>query len=312
MITKDKIKSFIRNFDIDIVITTKGGSTQLLKCVTFISKNNPLPHQIIVVDNNDEFSEELFQQIKTICSKKNLHLKYLFKTKIGLSRARNLCLSQVDAPYYAFIDQDEYVHSKWISKLINFLNLHKDVDVVTGVKKSTDPNNYWNMIWDEIYRPGLTFQGPVDFASSSNTCYRTKFIRKNHITYDDSFTKSSEDRVFSYRLTQAHAKICFSAKIWLYHDFRNTFKSFIHQWLEYGKSMFTYHHKYLDKSLHKQFKYYISSLHPTRLDTPLTLLPGFLLLNLTYSFGYLKGSLLQLRDNIIFKLTQVFVPTKST
>lgn len=271
---------------IDIVIATYKGYPQLQKCVTHITSSSKTPNKLIIIDNNPSLSENDRLIIIQKCQRKNIKLDYVFKPNIGLSNARNEGVSLVTSSHYAFIDQDEYVPTTWIAKLKYQILKHPDMIVITGPKKSTKPRNYWKIVWDSLYQDVLFYDGIDDFATSSNSCYRTDFIRQHHLKYDSLFTQSSEDTVFCHLLKEHGGKIFFSKDIWLWHDFRSSLFIFCKQWFNYGYTTELFFYKYLPQSHLSDFL--LSNIKkPHHLNW--FLIPGIIIMNLSFISGFIVG-----------------------
>lgn len=277
---------------IDIIIATYKGYSQLSKSVTHIASNSHLPYQLIIVDNNSSPDQDEILKIKSIAKKHALSLQYICSPNIGLSNARNLGIQHVKSAYFAFIDQDEYIHRDWVKTLISWMKKHPNVDVVTGPKKGTKPNNYWNYVWYSLYKFGKQYEGIIDFATSSNSCYKTEFVKKHKIFFDPQFRSSSEDFVYSFLLRKKHAKMYFSTDIWLHHDFRDSFSSFFKQWLGYGESMYLYHQKYHSITTKHPKVLFINFMNSLQTQVSnIWVVPGIFILNLAYTIGYIKAVL---------------------
>lgn len=279
------------SYSLDVAIATRNGYLQLIKCVTNILANRTLPNNLIIIDNNSEPSYYFSNKIKYLCKEKGVKLQYHIEPDIGLSQARNEALKRVTSRYFAFVDQDEYVHPMWIGTLILLLQQRPEVDVISGMKYSTQPENYWNAVWDAIYKPGSLYKGEVDFVTSSNSCYKTSFVAKNNLQYDKDFRQSSEDVVFSKKLKGVGAKMYFTPEMWLLHDFRDNLSDFSKQWFGYGKSMNKFHIKYETKNLYNYFLNILKSLYSHKINrhTKVKLIPGFIILNFYFALGYIYG-----------------------
>ena len=272
---------------IDIIIVTKNGYQQLKKCVRHINNSKEKPNKIIIIDNNDSISNSFKQTIKKNCHTSRIKLEYIFAPNIGgISNARNEGLRHVTSSYYAFIDQDEYIHPQWITNIKLMIKNNPQINVLSGPKRSSLPKTYWKRIWDKLYENYAQYEGPTDFVTSSNTCYQTSFIRRHHLWYNPLFNQSSEDVVFCYLLKKKKANIFFSKKIWLEHDFRSNFKDFFVQWFKYGISLSLFDSIYFYQKNKLHYFNCMISKTKTMSNLKIKYIPGFIILNTALYLGY--------------------------
>ena len=287
--------------DFSVIIVTKNRYSQLLQSITSISNNSLKPTIIIVIDGSDKIDKNLITLIKTTCNKARVEILYIHHNA-NIAQNRNIGISKVKTKYFGFIDDDQYVPRNWILNVKNIFSSNQKIDVLTGPLLSKYPKNYWNMIWLDINKQLLKTEGRVDFVSGANTNYKTGFIRKNDICFDTRFTCAAEDWGISYKLQEKHAYIYQTPRLTVLHDFRTTIFSFIEQWYRYGIGIYEYHHFYLmtksDSLLNKLFTAIrlLFSRYPIRRNRKsIYLIPGYIVLNISFFIGYLHSFLQQKR-----------------
>jgi hypothetical protein len=292
--------------DIDIIIVTKDRYDTLLRCVEYILRNLVLPRRIIIVHAQQASLCRTKKKIIRLCLEKKTTLIYRHVHDYGISYSRNIGVSLVKSSIFGFIDDDELPPINWISNAMHFLSTYKNISVVSGPKLANIRNNYWNNVWVSIYAPEQHSSGIVDFATSSNTFYRTKVFREHNITYDIEFATSSEDRVVSHKLLAAKAVIYYWDSLYVFHDFRKTMRSFVSQWFDYGLVFCSFSEKY--RHVVSIPEHILDMLRSTcgirSIPGHLIYAPGLIICDLFFSYGYIKGWLLRrgvislVRDNM--------------
>ena len=111
------------NYDLSVVIPIYNNDKYIERCVKSIL-NNKCKVEIIVVDDgsNDDTKNKLCglsEYIKVISLKDNM----------GVSVARNVGLKMVSAPYFTFVDSDDYVEPNMYDFLLEQAMMN-DVDIV--------------------------------------------------------------------------------------------------------------------------------------------------------------------------------------
>jgi len=94
-----------------VAICTRNRPALLQKCLAAVRLLNPLPTEILVVDNSD--GDEATRKIA-----QDNGARYLLEPVPGLSRARNRGLSQCHTEVIAFIDDDVIPEPDWLAHLV--------------------------------------------------------------------------------------------------------------------------------------------------------------------------------------------------
>lgn len=273
--------------DIDIAIITHNRDEQLFRCVTHICCNSQLPQSIIIIHSQPPRKCTQKAQISNLCRRVGVSLTYVHVPHKGISYSRNIALKHINSPIFGFIDDDEYSSNNWIKFAAEYFKSNESIHVLSGPKTPTNPENYSSKIWYEIYKSSLNDVTTTNFVTSSNTFYKTSFIKKNNIVFDNDFSESSEDCVFSFKLSSSGAKMIFHKNLVVYHDFRTHIIDLFHQWFGYGKSTAFFQQKYYGRGRLSALTSGLKSIQGYQLisakNAPLAI--GLLLIDLAYLLG---------------------------
>jgi cellulose synthase/poly-beta-1,6-N-acetylglucosamine synthase-like glycosyltransferase len=276
--------------NIDVIIITKHRDDTLLRCVIHLLLNSIVPKQIIIIHANIPSRCSTKKHVLKLCKQFQVHCVYKHVKDKGISYSRNVGLSLVQNEVFSFIDDDEIPSESWIQQAVSFFTKHPYVSVISGPKLPNNPHNYWNQIWECIYRPG-SVSGGVDFVTSSNTFYRRHILTQHHITYDLQFATSSEDYVFSHKLKKAGASLYYHNKLVVYHDFRTTMGGFMRQWFDYGKTTYTFDTLYRHVStFYDHLDNLWNRLQGVRAYNGIPFyFPGLLICDISFLTGYIRS-----------------------
>lgn len=280
-----------KKLPIDVCIVTHNRDQSLFRCVSHILTDTYIPNSLIIIHSQPEDKCINKQKIATLCKRFGVSLHYYHVPHKGISYSRNQSLKYVKSPFFGFIDDDEYPSKDWLKTAHRILINDKTLSAVTGPKFSSNPSNYWNRIWIEIYLNSYTFVGLTDFATSSNTFYRTVFIRKNKIQFDEDFKDSSEDRVFSFLIKKRKGKMLIHKNLTDFHDFRDSAKGFLKQWFGYGETTVLYEKKYFGITNRMLLRTLFNDLQGFRLikRNNVKLWAGLLSMDIFFSIGFAVG-----------------------
>jgi glycosyltransferase involved in cell wall biosynthesis len=116
---------------VTVVICTRNRPAPLGKCLEAVSRLNPPPDDVLVVDNSEGNREtELLAQ--------KFSVRYIVETVPGLSRARNRGMDESKTEIVAYLDDDSVPDEDWLEFILaQFTDPH--VAVVTG--ESILPNS---------------------------------------------------------------------------------------------------------------------------------------------------------------------------
>ncbi len=104
-----------------VVIPNYNGEKFLKDLLTSIVKNNYLPSEIVLVDNNStdqsvKLSKALVPSIKVVNLKKN----------VGFGAAANNGIAQAKYPYVALLNNDTVLNHNWFEQINKAIGLHPD------------------------------------------------------------------------------------------------------------------------------------------------------------------------------------------
>lgn len=256
-------------FDLDVVIVTRERYLQLIKCVKHICASSLKPKNLIIIDSSDSYSNQIIKEISVLFKKDGIKLKYYKIHHRGVGYSRNFGLLKVKSPYFAFVDDDEFVPKFWLERIFKLISLKKDIHVLAGPKIPDDNRNYWHRVWKSLLADEFNYKGFIDTVPSGNSVYLTSFVRRHNLKFDVRFEQCSEDQAFSYELRKINAKMFFHKSVWIKHNCRRNLTPFMKQWFYYGLNKHLYHKLYLGSGN-------ISELHKA----------GITLVNLKKTFPY--------------------------
>jgi len=289
--------------DFSIVIVTKNRYSQLLESVISICDNLLKPLTIIIVDGSINVNTTIIRRIMNICRKRGINLQHI-KDYSNLAQCRNIGFSNVHTKYFSFIDDDQYTPKKWTSHVKNIFRDNSKIDVLIGPLLSKHLHNYWNIIWLDINRDQLQIEGRVNFTPGANTCFKTEFLQKNNISFNNRFTYAAEDWGISYVLQKKHAYMYQTPRLTVLHDCRVTIGSFFKQWFKYGQGIQEYHTFYFLEKQHRFVSKITSTIRLLTARYPIypnqkkmRLIPGYILLNISFLLGYIYSLLRQTAKN---------------
>jgi glycosyltransferase involved in cell wall biosynthesis len=159
--------------------------------------------QVVVVDNDrDRSALSIVNEIKPDF---RWPLEYEVEEKPGIPAARNTAVSFADAPYVAFIDDDEIAHPSWLKELIS-TQVTFQADLVTGpVVSSIEEGPDW--IRDDAFqRPRFTTGFSPEIAATGNLLVKKTVFDALEKPFDEEF-QSGSDTLFSLRARQEGFKI---------------------------------------------------------------------------------------------------------
>ncbi|MEM8859809.1 MAG: glycosyltransferase, partial [Chloroflexota bacterium] len=218
---------------VSVVIPTINRPQMLATCLRSLEKLNDKPLEIIVVDNDPatSISAEVVAQFPQVT--------YLAQPRTGASQARNLGVQHSSGEIVAFVDDDEEVHSDWLTHLIQAFN-RPEIACTTGLVLpcaiETEAQDFFESRFSFVrgYRPVVFAQTffeqrqlggvPVwDIGGSGNMAVRREiFLRLGG--FDERLggghAGCSEDTEFFYRLLNSGWEISYAPRAICFHDHR--------------------------------------------------------------------------------------------
>ncbi len=209
--------------DITIIICTRNRSENLKECVNSILKNKGDRYEILIVDQGTDGKTENF--IKKINSEK---IRYIKTDTVGLSRARNIAILNVNTKYLAFTDDDCIVDEIWIENILKEFESDEKIDGVYGkvlpYGDKTKEGYFCHCLIDsnkrtECNKPVL----PHNYLGhGNNMSFKTELFKEvglyNEKLGAGTWMKSGEDTDFIYRVLRKRKKVIYSPLPLVYHN----------------------------------------------------------------------------------------------
>lgn len=171
--------------------------------------------RIIVADNDDEPSAKALVEQTT--KAEGLHVSYIHAPARNISLARNACLEVAQAPYFAFIDDDEIADQHWLTALAETLE-SADADVVLGpVEAVYGPDAPDWMVKGDFHATNPVWvNGEIITGYSCNVLFKREADCLKGLRFRLDLGKSGgEDDVFFSGVYSAGGKIAFAPAAWV-------------------------------------------------------------------------------------------------
>jgi glycosyltransferase involved in cell wall biosynthesis len=93
---------------VTVVICTRRRPALLTRCLSAVTRLDPAPSQVIVVDNSpgDKHTEEVAQKFGA---------RYAIEPKAGLNRARKRGLAEAETEAVVFLEDDAVPETNWLA-----------------------------------------------------------------------------------------------------------------------------------------------------------------------------------------------------
>lgn len=174
---------------ISLIIPIYNVELYLSRCLKSIEFVISLGYEVILVNDG---STDSSQNIINSFISKHKSIIYVYQNNRGLSSARNTGLKYATGEYIWFIDSDDYINEKEFLKIINEININKDlpdvfvfgrveehssntirmpqrlkrVDYSNGYDyfiESINNGNFRTNVWDKIFRKSLINNYSIEF-----------------------------------------------------------------------------------------------------------------------------------------------------
>ncbi len=179
----------------------------------------------------------------------SLPVRYLnVPAKRGIPFNRNQGIKEAKGDIIVFIDDDCWVHEKWLSSLVEPLKDKSILAVTSGTK--IPPSN---LLGDSIAALGFPGGGSIGFENVWNVengytnhlavgnCALRKTLFDSIGMFDETLRFGAEDAEFSHRLEKAGIPIKYASEGYAFHEARISMGSFIRWQLRRGRA--NYHFK---------------------------------------------------------------------
>ena len=168
-----------------------------------------LSFRVIVADNDDTPSAQ--PAVEQAAARTGLLVDYIHAPARNISVARNACLRAAQAPWLAFIDDDELVTEYWLSGLSD--GLIDGIDAVLGPVKALYPDDCAGWIrQSDLHSAGPVWTGgQIRTGYTSNVLFRRTAAPFVNLTFREELGRSGgEDTAFFDTAHAAGARIGFS------------------------------------------------------------------------------------------------------
>ena len=225
----------IRMSKIAFIICTRRRIKYLEKLINSFNKIVTHEHSVsLIIVENDNFPRSKF-----LLNKLNKKFKsyYLLERRIGIPYSRNSGLKflkkKLKINYFAFIDDDCEISSRWIVKNYEFLKKTK-ADIVTGPQVSKTKNIMPNLL--NVTNKHMT---KINWAATNNVICQNKILNEK-VFFDVSLSKiGGSDQLFFMKLNKKKYKILWNKNSVVYENinsYRKTFKYFFLRNIRYSSS----------------------------------------------------------------------------
>lgn len=171
--------------------------------------------RVVVADNDDEPSAR--DIVEQTTKEEGLHVSYIHAPARNISVARNACLEVADAPYVAFIDDDEIADENWLKELMTVLEQEK-ADVVLGPVEALydDSAPRWMVDGDFHATRPVWVHGAIVTGYSCNVMFKREAPGLKDLRFRlDLGRTGGEDTVFFAALYKVGSKISFAPEAWV-------------------------------------------------------------------------------------------------
>lgn len=220
---------FYKYKTVSVCIITSGRSVQLNKCLTALSNQSQFPDEVIIVDNSID------DKSKLVCDKYMdlLSIKYLHVVENGVGYLRNICLDLSKKDILVFLDDDAYPIKSWIKNIIFYHNKYLDYVCLVGESLSFSKNKYIDfytkLLHQVFFKRNVLINGDFITIDTKNASFKKKIIDSLNLRFDVFFKTNGEDIDFANQLLLKNQKIRLIKNIFVYHEERKTFFSFLKQ-----------------------------------------------------------------------------------
>jgi succinoglycan biosynthesis protein ExoM len=188
----------------------------LLRQVSSQTGLAPEQLRVIVADNTEDAM--MRECVPEAGRTYNLNLHYVHAPANNISIARNACLEHAEAPWVAFLDDDETPTPDWLGALWRAAVGGK-WDAVLGPVRALYPPHApsWLASGDFHSTAPVWVQGRIRTAYTGNVLFRREMVERLQLRFREELGKSGgEDEDFFYRFSDAGGRIGFAADAVVY------------------------------------------------------------------------------------------------
>lgn len=230
-----------------LIVCSRDRPEFLSRVVASILESNPLPDEILIVDQSAEPHPELagFSTPRT-------EFRYLHSATIGLSRSRNIAIEAASHDVIVFTDDDVLVPPEWFGTIVAALEAAGPRSVVTGRVLPTDAEvdggfapSLHPAAAPAVYA-GRVYQDPI-------ATFNFALLRSAHAEVGGFDVRlgpgtpfpAAEDNDFGFRLLEAGYRVVFDPESVVYHRAWRDDRSYVPLRRGYGRGQGAFYAKHL-------------------------------------------------------------------
>lgn len=183
---------------------------EVIQTLRSVAAQTRLPNRVIVVDNAEE--PEAAERVSAEAASLGLNVVYVHAPARNISLARNAALNAAEAPWLAFIDDDQFASPQWLSALLDVATVD-DVDAVLGpVDAIYDPSApaWLRSLNSHSTRP-VTVGGKILKGYAGNVLLKRSTLQALNLSFDLALGRTGgEDDKFFLQMTASGGRIGFA------------------------------------------------------------------------------------------------------
>ena len=207
---------------VSLVILTQRRPEQLARAVASAVAQGGLGHtgvELVVVDNDARPSART--AVMLAADKAPFPVRYVHEPRPGVATARNAAVAHTNAPWIAFLDDDEEAPSRWLAALLA-AQKRFNADVVFGPVRGRAPEGVGHRAYLEWFfsRLGPETAGPIDDPyGCGNSLIRRAALPNPVAPFAERANETGgEDDVLFAAMKSAAARFCWAPEAWVWED----------------------------------------------------------------------------------------------
>ena len=230
-----------------LIICSRNRPSMLTDVVQSVFAGTSVPDEFLIIDQSNEPNEYLSRLVSHKCN-----FRYIWTEDVGISRSRNLGVSEASYDIIIFTDDDVLVPPEWFEQIVSSLMNSESNFVVTG-RVLPGPQEHKNAFAPSLHvseTPTIyKKRSRIDPLATFNfALHRSAFNALGgfdiHLGPGTRFP-SAEDNDFGYRLLKSGFSILYDHKAVVYHRAWRTNQSYLSVRYSYGKGQGGYYAKHL-------------------------------------------------------------------
>ncbi|WP_453993264.1 CDP-glycerol glycerophosphotransferase family protein [Bacillus nitroreducens] len=190
------------NYKVSVIITNYNKEKYIRNAIESVLRQNLKEVQIIIIDDGStDGSSEICQEY----AKQFSNVFYFKQDNKGVSAARNLGITKVEAEYLTFLDADDFVTKDGYEKLF-IQSKNNNAETAIGNIVCFDNERQWKLSYmKKVFSKKGSIVQNIKMnpelhltPSVNNKLFNTEFIRKNKILFDET-QSVGEDLLFTQK-----------------------------------------------------------------------------------------------------------------